>query len=178
MTSENKQSSPTPPTEDKLVDGYRKMVERVRGLLEKAGEQSRPMIEEMLETARAKADELGELTREESQKIADYLRRDLRNAADYLASSEKDISDWLQFDMQLIEDWIMEAFSAVADQTRIDMIRLNEQLAARNVVYRTGEITGPGTLRCDECAEPIVLKRTARIPPCPKCHKTEFHRQF
>ncbi|MCK5669240.1 MAG: hypothetical protein KAI15_09155, partial [Gammaproteobacteria bacterium] len=40
----------------------------------------------------------------------------------------------------------------------------------------TGEIAGFGTLVCDECGEKLHFHKSGHIPPCPKCHKTSFHR--
>lgn len=42
--------------------------------------------------------------------------------------------------------------------------------------YRTGEITHGGEFVCTNCNGKIHLKQPGRIPPCPKCTKTEFRR--
>ena len=42
--------------------------------------------------------------------------------------------------------------------------------------YHTGEISGPGTLLCVACGTELHLHKTGRIPPCPKCHATQFKR--
>ena len=42
--------------------------------------------------------------------------------------------------------------------------------------YKTGEITHGGEFVCANCESKIHLKKPGRIPPCPKCSKTEFHR--
>ncbi|PCI18096.1 MAG: hypothetical protein COB62_07115, partial [Piscirickettsiaceae bacterium] len=34
----------------------------------------------------------------------------------------------------------------------------------------------PGTLECIACKQTLNFKKTGHIPPCPKCHKTEFKR--
>jgi len=39
----------------------------------------------------------------------------------------------------------------------------------------TGEKPGKGTYICKNCSRPLVLDDdTDTLPPCPKCHKTEF----
>jgi len=42
--------------------------------------------------------------------------------------------------------------------------------------YKTGEITHGGEFVCTSCEGKIHLKQPGRIPPCPKCTKTEFRR--
>ncbi|MBC8554830.1 MAG: hypothetical protein H8D23_34900 [Candidatus Brocadiales bacterium] len=38
------------------------------------------------------------------------------------------------------------------------------------------QVTGPGVLECDECGNQLHYYKAGRIPPCAKCHKTNFHR--
>jgi len=42
--------------------------------------------------------------------------------------------------------------------------------------YKTGEITHGGEFVCTNCESKIHLKKPGRIPPCPKCSKTDFRR--
>ncbi len=49
--------------------------------------------------------------------------------------------------------------------------KLNESL-----VYRTGEITHGGHFRCTECPETIEMKKPGHLPPCPKCHGSQYRR--
>ncbi|NQZ54862.1 MAG: zinc ribbon-containing protein, partial [Piscirickettsiaceae bacterium] len=125
--------------------------------------------------AKRQAIELKEITKEEAEKIGDYLRRDLHDAAEHLESSGKEISSWFSFDLKLVEDRILDIFVKVADKTRLELAQLAEQ-AKRAQQYHTGEITSIGTLACQECDTLLHFKKTSRIPPCPKCHKTIFVR--
>jgi NADH pyrophosphatase NudC (nudix superfamily) len=43
--------------------------------------------------------------------------------------------------------------------------------------YHTGEITGIGTLFCDNCGHSLHFSKTGHIPPCPHCSHTRFHRE-
>ncbi|MEE9491971.1 MAG: hypothetical protein V3W04_01145, partial [Gammaproteobacteria bacterium] len=43
--------------------------------------------------------------------------------------------------------------------------------------YHTGEVTGPGTLHCAECEEILTFHQPGKIPQCPKCHSTTYHRK-
>ena len=48
---------------------------------------------------------------------------------------------------------------------------------AVNIKYYSGEITGLGTLECDQCGENVHFQKPGKIPICAKCNGTVFHRQ-
>ncbi|NQY26928.1 MAG: zinc ribbon-containing protein [Piscirickettsiaceae bacterium] len=161
--------------EKKLVAAYDKMMGRIGKLLDKAEQEALPILQKNIEHAKQQAIELKEISKEEADKIADYIRRDLHDAADYLEQSGSEFSTWLHFDLELVEDRILEVFSKVADKTRLELAQLAAQ-AKHSQEYHTGEITSIGTLACQSCDTLMHFKKTGRIPPCPKCHKTLFVR--
>ena len=162
---------------EKQVRGYEQLLERTREFLSEAGDELKPKLQQALDAAIEKTTELGELTREEAERLADYLKRDLESAGDYLASDEaRELADWLRFDIELVEDRIIDALSLLADPTRVELALLAEQ--AQVAEWRTGEITGPGTLVCNACGEELHFHKTGRIPPCPKCKATSFSRKL
>lgn len=162
-------------TSEKLLTAYTHMLERVKGFLDNLDEQATPAIHKAIETARKTAVELGELTHEEAEKISLYLKRDLQDAGQFLKESGQELADWLVFDWQLIEERIWEAFLSVADQTQLAWLEFEQQLEL-GPRYTTGEITAMGTLYCVACSQPLHFYQIAHIPPCPKCHGTEFIR--
>ncbi|MFW5450162.1 MAG: zinc ribbon-containing protein [Methylophagaceae bacterium] len=161
--------------EQKLIAAYDKMMHRVELLLDSAEQQALPALQKNIENAKQQAIELKELTKEEAEKLGHYLQRDLHDAADYLERSGKQFSTWLNFDLELIEDRVLDMFSKIVDKTRVELAQLAAQ-AKRAQEYHTGEITSIGTLACQECDSLLHFKKTSRIPPCPKCHKTVFVR--
>lgn len=161
--------------EQKLIAAYDKMMERVEHLLDTAEQQALPVLQKNIDKAKHQAIELKEITSEEAEKIGNYLRRDLHDAAEHLESSGKEISSWFSFDLKLVEDRMLDVFVKVADKTRLELAQLAAQ-AKRAQEYHTGEITSIGTLACQECETLLHFKKTSRIPPCPKCHKTVFIR--
>lgn len=163
----------------RLIHAYNRMMERVKARmeeLEKTEQETLPRLRHGIEYAVEKAVELGELTREEAHLVADYVRRDLEDAGYYMAQSGEDLRAWLRFDMELIEDRLLELFNAAADKTRLEILAFEES-AERASHYRTGEVTGPGTLQCESCGELLHFHATSHIPPCPKCHATRFSRK-
>lgn len=158
-----------------LVGAYEKMLERVHQTLEHAEQDTLPTLKRSIEQARERAVELGELTREEAERVASYVERDMKDAAGFLGETQQQLSDWLKFDLRLIENRLLEMFADVADRTRLELDALAER-ARQASFYHTGEVTGPGTLACRGCGKVMHFHRAGHIPPCPKCHGTEFQR--
>jgi len=164
-----------PDVVDKMVDAYERMLERTEELIERTGKETVPAFRELLAKARDNMVELGELTREEAAKVAEYVERDVKDAADYIARTGDDLKAWWRFDLSLIEQRMLDTFSAVADQTSLQLRNWAEQ-ARQASLYHTGEVSGPGTLVCTACGAEMHMHGTGRIPPCPRCHATGFKR--
>lgn len=161
--------------ESKLIAAYNNMVKHLHNVWTEAEKKVGTTLEHGLEIAKKKMIGLGELTQEEADKIAKYLKRDVEEAAHHMADNEEEMSEWLKFDIELIENFAVESFLSVADQTKLELMKL-EQGMRETSIYHTGEITGPGTLVCKTCNEQLNFKSTSRIPPCAKCRGTAFRR--
>jgi hypothetical protein len=103
------------------------------------------------------------------------LRRDLDDAINYVSETEYAFKDWLGFETSIIKTSFIKALLETADPTTLALLRMKDN-AHEPYVYHTGEIAGYGTLICDECGENLHFHEAGKIPPCPKCHKTTFHR--
>lgn len=159
---------------DRLADAYEKMLKLVHDGVERLEKDALPELRDRTDQAREKMVEIGELSREEADKLSLYLERDMQDAGKFLAETGDEFRNWLRTDISLIEDRMLEMFSSVADQTSVQLKQWADQ--ARHTPYKTGEVTGPGVLVCKHCAEQIHFHKAGRIPPCPKCHATEFQR--
>jgi len=160
---------------DKFIHAYDQMMKHLHDLMNENGKGTEN-LHQMLDKARDKITESGNVTREEAEKISGYLKRDLHNAGEYLQDSSNDLADWLHMDIELIEWNLQDLFLQVADKTKLDLLLLEENAKHVNE-YRTGEITGPGTLVCDKCQEELHFLNTGHVPPCPKCKATQFQRK-
>jgi len=133
----------------------------------------------VVDAAKEKAFELGELSREEAEKIGEYLKRDIQDAAGYLSQEGKQFGDWLKFDIELVEDRLADAFQNTLEHatnsTSLELQQLAEAAASENLWY-TGEVTGPGTLVCDNCGHELNFYHIQDVPGCPKCDGTIFKR--
>lgn len=159
---------------EKRIKAYERMLERAKSVAPLTVGEKRPYLLRAIDYAREKAVELGELTREEADDIANYLRRDIHDAATYLGEHGHELRDWLQLDLLLIEDRLLDLFSHVVDKTRLELDLLALEAAASD--WKTGEVTGIGTLECVECGELLHFHKTGHIPPCPRCNATTFRR--
>jgi hypothetical protein len=168
--------NPKPDAADRMVDAYDRMLKHIHDAVAEARRETVPRVRELVETARDHIVALGELTREEAAKVAGYLERDLKDAAAYIAETGEGLREWWRFDLKLMEDRMLDMFASVADQTSLQLREWAEQ-ARQAPAYRTGEITGPGTLVCEGCGEELTFVKAGRIPPCPKCGGTGFKRQ-
>lgn len=163
------------PVKDTLAHAYDTMLERVKHGVGTAEERTGSSLEQAIQHATKRAVDLGEITREEAHEVADYIRRDLHDMGDYLSESSRDYQTWFRMDLQLIEARLLDLLGSIADRTRVELAELEAQ--ARLVgVWNTGEVAGPGVLRCDQCGKELQLTESGRIPPCPQCHGTRYHR--
>ncbi len=162
-------------SKERQVKAYDKMIERVRHLLHVAEHKTVPPLEHAIHMARDKAVELGEVSRDEAEKIGAYLRRDMHELAMHMNDTGAELRSWFHMDLELIEAKLVDLMSQVADKTRLELAQLATS-AHSPLLYRTGEISGPGTLQCRSCGAHIRFTKTGHIPPCPKCHATEFVR--
>ncbi|NOY15643.1 MAG: zinc ribbon-containing protein [Gammaproteobacteria bacterium] len=161
---------------DIMGEAYETMLERSASEFRKLEKKTESALHSLIDRAKEKAIELEELTAEEAANLAEYLKRDLSDAAFYTSEEGKELKDWLGFEDSLLAAELLDMFLEAADPTTVEMNELKLKLAV-NALYKTGEVTGPGALVCDACGEILHFHKAGRIPPCPKCHKTDYHRQ-
>lgn len=160
---------------DSLGAVYETMYEHVAENLHKAKDKTGPLIHQLVDEAKEKAKEIEEVTEEDAEKLGAWLKRDLDDVISYLSETEYAVKDWLGFETSLIKNAMIRMMLEAADKTTVELLRMKEN-AHKPYDYRTGEIAGFGTLICDQCGEKLHFHKAGKIPPCPKCHKTSFHR--
>ena len=160
---------------DTLGAAYETMYEHVAQNLHKAKDKTGPLIHQLVDDAKEKAKEVEEVTEEDAEKLTAWLKRDLDDVISYLSETEYAVKDWLGFETSLIKNAMIHMMLETADKTTVELLRMKEN-AHKPYDYHTGEIAGFGTLICDECGEKLHFHKAGKIPPCPRCHKTSFHR--
>lgn len=116
-----------------------------------------------------------ELSEQELEHVSSQVKRDVQHAAQNLSAHDNDsLTEWLKFDIELIENLTWDAFLSIADKTRIELAKLDQE--AHTHKYTSGDITIAGTFECDDCKKHIAFKTASRIPECPNCHNHTFVR--
>lgn len=162
---------------DVLAQVYEKLFESIVKNFHNAEEKSGALLHKLIDEAKEDAVKLEKISREDAEKLSDYLRRDLSDATGYLSETGGELRDWLGFETALLETEILDQLLNMADPTTVELFKLKLD-AQQTPAYHTGEITGPGTLVCDQCGEKLHFYKAGKIPPCPKCHATSFHRKI
>lgn len=163
--------NPLPPTDpiEAMGKAYELLLEKILQEAHQGGAFLHRVIDEV------RVDSPASVGEEEMGKLKKYVERDLVDAAQYRDRTGKELKYWLGFDLDLIESALWEKFSAAADKTTVELAQI--KLQAEIAEYHTGELTGMGTLVCDQCGEKLHFHKPGHIPPCPKCNSIHFHRQ-
>jgi len=174
-------SAPDKQNESSLVEAYNQMMSRVRDSIDNAEANAIPTLQKAIEQAKDQAVHLQEVSLDEAEEIGNYIKRDINDAAEYLMETSHEFSEWLMLDIDIIEQKVLELFLSVADKTRIELEQLshaacNISTESKLTEYRSGEITGPGSLICITCNQMIQFNTTGTIPDCRECGGQAFKR--
>ena len=161
-----------------LISAYNQMMQEMRDAFERA-DPSDMSLQKALDLAKHQVVHIGEVTAEEAHEIGEYIKRDINDAAEYMMDSSAEFYDWLLLDIEIIERKVMDLFLSVADHTRVELEQLkqarpeNQQIP----VYKSGEITGPGTLICESCGKVKPFLSSDEIRDCERCGNNRFIRR-
>lgn len=160
---------------DILGDAYESLYEDVAKNFHKAEEKTEPLFHKLIDEAKNNLIQLKEISQKDADKITDWVKRDIADLSNYLEETGHELKDWLGFETTLLEKEFLDALLKLADKTTTKIIEINQKTYL-STTYHTGEIIGPGTLSCDACDERLHFQKSGKIPPCPKCHATNYHR--
>lgn len=157
--------------EQQEVAQYEKLASRTKELIEGARDLTTDAVDAAIDKAKEELAAANEFSHEQGERLESFLRRDLKTTREHAASLKEGIQPQrVAFGIQSVMAGIFaklgDLFQDWADKVEV---RLS---------YRTGEVCSPGTLTCDECENEIHMTATGRVPPCPKCHATEFRRSY
>ncbi len=161
---------------DKLLKIYDKIMDQVAEAVHTADVALQPTLEEMIDNATELAQKAQDISVKDAKEFSQYLKRDLDDVLHNIHQQGKELNDWLRFDYELIEDKFIDIVANAADKTWLSLNDLKKSNRVA-IIYKTGEITAPGIIDCVHCSQPMQFKKSTHIPPCPKCHKTEFTRK-
>ena len=193
MDTEKKQQD----TEEELAV-YEKLRQRVSKILSQLNEKiNRETISQAIDKAAAELKELGGYSLETVGKASAALKKDIASTAEHFKpkvdvvteETRQQFDQWLDKGGALWQDIAREAeyiYEFSRDKGGAFLVNVSRGLSEwsqslgerldTSLKYKTGEITHGGTFVCTNCTGTINLKQPGRIPPCPKCTKTEFRR--
>lgn len=159
-----------------LTELYETMSRIFRDNMERAGTLTEEAFERALRETRDWAGKMRENYRDhyadDVSRVADYIRRDWHEGIRYAREQYR-----RNFDFDRLQAGAMGALSRLAKSAGEQLEAFASKLSER-LTYKTGEIAGAGTLQCLQCDQQLVFDKATRIPPCPKCHGTQFRRSF
>jgi DNA-directed RNA polymerase subunit RPC12/RpoP len=161
-----------------LITAYNQMMEDMRNAFEQA-DTTDMSLQKALDMARHEAVHLGVVSAEEAHEIGEYIKRDINDAAEYMMESSAEFYDWLMLDIEIIERKVIDLFLSVADHTRIELeqFKQTKPVPEQIPVYKSNEITGPGTLICESCGKVKTFLSSDEITDCEQCGHSRFIRR-
>lgn len=187
----------TQATEEELAT-YEKLRQRLSKRLGELNEKiSSETISQAMDKAMADLKGMGEHSRETVARAGDALKKDIASTVENVkpkidkvtSPAREQFDHWLDKGGQLWRDIANEAghfkeFSR--DKGAAFLLNITRGLndwssdmkekLDTSLQYKTGEMTHGGEFICTSCEGKIHLKKPGRIPPCPKCSKSEFRR--
>jgi hypothetical protein len=187
----------TETTEEELAT-YEKLRQRVTKSFGELNEKiSKETITHAMEKAMADLKEMGEHSKETVVKAGETLKKDIVSTTENVkpkidkvtAPAKEQFDNWFDKGGELWRDIANEA-EYLKDLSRdkgasflLNITRgLNEWSRGMNekldtsLQYKSGEMTHGGEFICTNCEGKVHLKKSGRLPPCPKCSKTEYRR--
>ncbi len=154
------------------ADQYDQLAARFKELFEAGAEKSSEFAQAALEKARQQLTAAGAFSEEKGQKLKGFMERDFTQPAGSMRDEARERLNPARLGagaLASISSLLHAARSALSDVAG---------RAEKGLLCRSGEVTSAGTLTCISCGHDIHMKRTGRIPPCSKCHATEFKKSY
>jgi len=157
---------------DEAADQYDQLAERFKELFESGAEKTSEFAATAMEKARQQLTAAGAFSEEQGKNLKVFLERDFSQIAQTMRDEAKEklnparVSAGALSSLYALLNVAGLALSSVAVRTQ------------KALSCRSGEITSAGTLTCVSCDNELHFKKTGRVPPCPKCHATEFRKSY
>ena len=111
----------------KIQHGYENMLSHVEEFLK----SEKTTLGEALQQAQTRLHELGDLSRDEIDDISNEFVKNLKDVGEEAHEVREFMGNALKMDAMYISSGILDRLKMVADQTSVELIQLNEELAER-----------------------------------------------
>ncbi|MDT8318344.1 MAG: hypothetical protein RQ824_10220 [bacterium] len=181
MTEENKSEE-----EKEEIGLYEKLASRSKEFLDEAREKTSAALDAAVGKAKEEMVAAGDFGHEQGERLKTFLMRDLKaslkDAAMLGEEAKKDAATFSHAAKEALEPHRVRAGIESTLATILEVVGVKFEdwggkLESR-LDCKTGELCSPGTLNCKSCGEKLRMHNTGRIPPCPKCRATEFHKSY
>ncbi len=170
--SEDKETKTSAEREE---DQYDALAARFKELFEGGAERSAEFAREALEKARVQLTAAGEFSDAQGKRLKVFMERDLG----FTAEAWRNLGDEARrrLNPSRLGAGALASLTSLLESAGSTLSALAHR-TGKVLDYRSGEITSAGTLTCVACGNEMHFKKTGRIPPCPKCHATEFRKSY
>jgi len=167
--SEDKIKEEENSTENKMgteESQYERLAQKTAEFLTSVKEKTPETLEKVVEKAKKELVEAGEIGSKKAEEFSEYLKKDLNLSMKDFSKLTDVIKD--KSNPSRVGAGILNIFHDITKT-------LGEQLSniaaktEEKLTYKTGKITGPGTLKCNKCGKELHLTKVSRIPPCSGC---------
>ncbi|MEA3304125.1 MAG: hypothetical protein U9Q75_12715 [Pseudomonadota bacterium] len=111
----------------KLQHAYESMLSHVEEFLK----SEKTTLSDALQQAQTRLHDLGDLSRDEIDDISSEFVKNLKDVGEEAHEAREFMGDALKMDAMYISAGILDRLKMVADQTSVELIQLNEELAER-----------------------------------------------
>ncbi|MDX8391509.1 MAG: NADP-dependent isocitrate dehydrogenase [Mariprofundaceae bacterium] len=157
---------------DAEADQYDQLAARFTELFESGAGKTSEFAHSALDKAREQLTAAGAFSEDQGQKLKTFMERDFSMMATSMRDEAKE-----RFDPARLGAGAMASISGLLHGAS-SLLTDAANRADKNLHCRSGEIISAGTLVCSQCGHEIHKKKTGRVPPCPKCHATDFKKSY
>ncbi len=157
---------------DSASEQYDELAARFRELFEAGAEKSSEFASIAMEKAREQLTAAGAFSEEQGKNLKKFMERDLSQMADSMRDEARE-----KLSPSRVGAGAMASLSSLLHIAGSALSSLSEK-TQQAISCRSGEITSAGTLTCIACEHELHFKKTGRVPPCPKCHATQFRKSY
>ena len=156
----------------RVEDQYDELAARFKELFEAGAEKSSEFANTAMEKARQQLTASGLFSEEQGKNLKKFLERDFAQIAESMRDEARE-----KLNPSRVGAGAISSLSSLMKAAGSALSNIGQK-AEKAISCRSGEITSAGTLHCLSCGEELHFKRTGRVPPCPKCHSTEFRKSY
>jgi len=157
---------------DEEANQYDELADKFHEVFDDSADKTSEFAETAMEKARQQLTLAGRFTEEQGQKLKTFLENDFSRVTQEMKIGAKE-----KLNPSRLGAGALASMSKLLHVTGVALSSFAEK-ADGALACKSGEITSAGSLKCNACEYEMHFKKTGRIPPCPKCHKTEFTKGY